>query len=44
MIGGVWRPYSLAKAFSLAPPSNKPKAGFWESTTGDEFYVTADQN
>jgi hypothetical protein len=43
LIGGVWRPYSTAKAFSLAGAS-KPKAGFWESTTGDEFYVTVDQN
>ncbi|MGE5251494.1 MAG: hypothetical protein ACM3QS_14930, partial [Bacteroidota bacterium] len=43
-VGGVWRAYSTYKAFSIPVPSNKPKAGFWESTTGDEFYVTADQN
>lgn len=40
LIGGVWRPYSAAKAFSI---SSKPRAGFYESTTGDEFYVTTDQ-
>ncbi len=25
-------------------PSTKPKAGLWKSTTGDEFYVTPNQN
>jgi hypothetical protein len=43
MVGGVWRPYSAAKAFSMSDPS-KPTPGFWESTTGIEFYVTPDQS
>lgn len=41
MVGGVWRAYSTYKNFTVSSP--KPNAGFWESNTGDEFYVTADQ-
>jgi hypothetical protein len=40
-VGGAWRGYSPLKAFSISPP--KPKAGFWASNTGDEFYVTPAQ-
>jgi len=40
-VGGVWKPYSKYKTFKVTTP--KPKAGFWESTTGDEFWVTPDQ-
>lgn len=42
LVGGIWRPYSAYKAFTIAAAG--PNAGFWESQTGDEFYVTADRN
>jgi len=38
-VGGAWRAYSAAKAFSVS----KPRAGFWESPAGVEFYVTPNQ-
>jgi inhibitor of cysteine peptidase len=41
MVGGIWRGFSAYMNFSISSP--KPNAGFWESNTGDEFYVTADQ-
>ncbi len=42
-VGGAWRSYSSSKSFSISTPSTKPKAGFWASATGDEFYVTPAQ-
>ncbi len=35
--------WSVTQATTVAAASNLPVAGFWESTTGDEFYVTADR-
>jgi hypothetical protein len=35
--GGTWW------SFTTAGSPTSPTAGFWESTTGDEFYVTPDQ-
>ncbi|HEY5271514.1 MAG TPA: hypothetical protein VII97_14340 [Anaerolineales bacterium] len=35
--GGTWW------SFTIAGNSTGPTAGFWKSTTGDEFYVTPDQ-
>ena len=43
-VSGAWRAYSAAKSFTVSVPSTKPKAGLWKSTTGDEFYVTPNQN
>jgi subtilisin family serine protease len=43
MVGGAWKAWSAYKNFSIQAPSTNPQAGFWESTTGDEFYVTVDQ-
>ncbi len=41
-VGGVWRAWSAAKSFTIG--STLPKAGFFESTTGDEFYVVPTRN
>ncbi len=35
--------WSTTQSTTVAGASNLPVAGFWESTTGDEFYVTADR-
>ena len=42
-VGGVWKAYSAFLAFTVAGATTSPKAGFWESEYGDEFYVTTDQ-
>lgn len=35
--------WSTTRSTTVAPVSNLPVAGFWDSGTGDEFYVTADR-
>ena len=37
-------PWSTTRSTTVASASNLPLAGFWESTTGDEFYVTTDRS
>ena len=36
--------WSVTQSTTVQSASNLPTAGFWESTTGDEFYVTADRS
>ncbi|MBI5567685.1 MAG: S8 family serine peptidase [Chloroflexi bacterium] len=35
--------WSVTRSTAVAGASNLPVAGFWESATGDEFYVTTDR-
>jgi hypothetical protein len=48
--GGTWWSFTIAGSPTPAGPTpagptpTGPTAGFWESTTGDEFYVTPDQS
>ncbi len=37
-------PWSTTQSTTVAGASNLPVAGFWESATADEFYVTADRS
>ena len=39
LIGGIWKPFSALKAFTIGAVSTKPRAGYWASNTADEFYV-----
>jgi hypothetical protein len=43
-IGGAWKAFSAPKAFTVTAPSTLPWAGYWASTTGDEFYVKPARN
>jgi hypothetical protein len=40
MLGGVWKPYSAFKSFTVTA-SSAAKAGYWQYVYGD-FYVTPD--
>ena len=44
LIGGAWKAFSAPKAFTVSAASTLPRAGYWASTTGDEFYVNPAHN